>query len=70
MRARVKDLHSPGADAAGQLIWLSGTHDCLVLFNTTACVCLHSGSKVGKAAVSRGVVSREHIAKTEKFYDK
>ncbi|KAG2432439.1 hypothetical protein HXX76_008785 [Chlamydomonas incerta] len=28
------------------------------------------GSKVGRAAVNRGLVSREHIAKTEKFYDK
>ncbi|GLC35186.1 hypothetical protein PLESTB_000563800 [Pleodorina starrii] len=28
------------------------------------------GAKIGQAAVSRGVVSREHIAKTEKFYAK
>lgn len=28
------------------------------------------GAKVGKAAVSRGIVSPEHIKKTEKFYDK
>ncbi|GFR45275.1 hypothetical protein Agub_g6382, partial [Astrephomene gubernaculifera] len=28
------------------------------------------GAKIGKAAVDRGIVSQEHIAKTEKFYDK
>ncbi|GIL42354.1 hypothetical protein Vafri_355 [Volvox africanus] len=28
------------------------------------------GAKIGQAAVSRGIVSREHIAKTEKFYEK
>ncbi|GIL89603.1 hypothetical protein Vretimale_1834, partial [Volvox reticuliferus] len=28
------------------------------------------GAKIGQAAVSRGVVSREHISKTEKFYEK
>ncbi|EFJ44040.1 hypothetical protein VOLCADRAFT_106562 [Volvox carteri f. nagariensis] len=28
------------------------------------------GARIGQAAVSRGVVSREHIAKTEKFYEK
>jgi hypothetical protein len=44
--------------------------------NTAPCgpvrmrACVHAGASLGRLALERGVVKREYITKTEKFYDK